>query len=218
MQELTERQKGLLTLLSDKMNSHGYMMGAHRNSNWHTQAYYERTPGAEQMQGTLDRIGKIEYHRTFHTDYHKPKEGSWFGHERVGPEFYDHSIRCEWKEWFGKGWGPNPPESMLEHTFTAEDGKEYHMPSSLTKDKAGNWHSPCDSGFWLCLYHPSKQNGDGCGEGQEAIGGCWLRRPYPRWRPTYHYTDAEVIEALKIMCEAFGWEFEQKDDSEWTYT
>ena len=75
---------------------------------------------------------------------------------------------------------------------------------------------PCDLAFHVSLYHPNSQNGYGVGEGQEAIGGCWLmKRPYPRWRPTYHYTDIEVIEALQIMCKTFDWEFADNGESQY---
>jgi hypothetical protein len=201
-QLLSDRQRGLLTLICDKINMHGYMIGAHRNRNWCTQQYYKSIPESEQMQGTLDRIGKIEYSRCFHIDESKPIEPTleniFSSHERKGPEFYDHSIHCVWREPFGEGYGKEPSECLL---------------SSMTQDKAGNWHMPCDLAFWVTLWHPSSQNGNECGEGQEAIGGCWLKRPAPRWRPTYHYTDLEVIEALKIMCAEFDWEFEHTGDS-----
>jgi hypothetical protein len=193
--------KGLLTLICDKTNSHGYMKGAHHNENWVTQSHYDS--GGERMQGTLDRIGKVEYWRTFHINEKVPKKGGGFtiGHERLGPSFFDHSLHFVWREPFGKGWGPNPPEIMLD---------------SLIKDKVGNYHSPCDLAFNVTLWHPWSQNGLECGEGQEAIGGCWLMaRPYPRWRPTYHYTSEEVIEALKIMCKTFNWEFEDKGEGEY---
>lgn len=203
-----------MTLICDKMNNHGYMAGAHHNSEWVTQAYYKSIPEAEQMQGTLDRIGKIEYHRCFHIDHNKPAtptlDNLFRTHERKGESFYDHSIHCVWREPKGKGWGPNPPECMMERTVKCNDGKEFLVPSCLTKDKAGNWHSPCDLAFWVKLYHPDSQK-----EGLDAIGGCWLKHPHPQWRPIYNYTDAEVVQALQIMCAQFDWEFEHKSDSEY---
>jgi hypothetical protein len=219
-ERLSKRQKGLLTLICDKMNMRGYSMGAHYNSNWCTQQYYENVPGQERLQGTLDRIGKIEYSRCFHIhrdQFEEDPKGlfGWLRHKRLGPELYDHSIHCVWREPFGKGWGPNPPESMMEKEMTDVNGKPYIMPSCLTKDKAGNWHMPCDLAFWVTLWHPHSQNGDKCGEGQEAIVGCWRIHPAPHWRPTYHYTDVEVIEALQVMCRTFDWEFERKSDSEY---
>lgn len=195
--------KGLLTLICDKTEKYGYMCGAHHNSEWCAQQYYKHSPESEQMQGVFDRIGKVEYWRSYHIDETKPVsptlENCFSSHERLGPEFFDHTIHYVWREPKGKGYGPNPPECLL---------------SSMTQDKKGNWHMPCDLAFYVTLWHPRSQNGDECGEGQEAIGGCWLKRPYPRWRPTYHYTPEEVIEALQIMCEAFDWEFEDKGESQ----
>ncbi len=199
---LTDRQRGLLTLLLEKMNWHGEMMGATENRNWVSQVYYEHSPESEHPQGTLDRIGKVTYSRCFHAD---ESPTSIFPREHLDTDPFDHSIRLEWRELFGKGWGPNPPESMLKpHCL-------------LLQDKVGNWHSQKDLGFCVHLWHPSSQVG-GIGGGSECVHGKWLRprgKLAPHWRPVYDYTSDEVKGALKIMAGEFGWEYGEAGDGGW---
>jgi hypothetical protein len=69
--DLTEKQKSLLTLLTDKIIWHGLMMGAHLNKNWINTPTYEHSPDTPRMQGTLDRIARVEYYQSFHVDEEK---------------------------------------------------------------------------------------------------------------------------------------------------
>jgi len=195
-QNLTERQKQLLTLLVDKINNHGYMMGAHLDKNWLTHPTYES--GGFMMQGTLDRIGRVEYHQSFHID---EENYDFLNPRRLGPDLYDHSMRFYWRELFGKGYGKNPAKCLL---------------SSMTQDKAGRWHMPVDDGIWISLWHPNMQNPDTFPD-QERVDGCWNFKDapkYPHWRPVYHFTREEVIEALRIMCETFDWQFKDCGQTE----
>lgn len=188
--ELTERQKGLLTLLCDKIVDHGQMMGAHRSRNWHTKHYYDHAPEVERMQGTLDRIEKVTYHKSFLVD---DKKHDMFKPCYLGPDLYKHNVRCHWKEPFGMG-DPNPSDILK---------------SMMTQDKVGNWHMPCDLGIWITLWHPSEQ------AFQERIHDCWdLKGGGPDWRPRYNYTDVEVKEALQIMAQTFGWGYEEGTNME----
>lgn len=188
--ELSERTKGLLTLLCDKITSHGYMMGAHRNRNWITQKYYDHAPDHERMQGTLDRIGKVTYHKSFLVD---EKKHDLFKPCYLGPDLYKHNIRCHWREPFGEGWGSEPSDCLK---------------STMTQDSLGRWHMPCDLGIWITLWHPSEQSF------QERIYDCWDLHPGPDWRPRYHYTDVEVKEALQIMASTFNWAYEEGSNME----
>ena len=181
--QLSEREKSLLTLLCDKINNYGYMIGAHRNSNWHTNTFYNNSK-IQRMQGTIDRIGKVTYHKSPHVTHNT------FIRE-TGLDFYDHNIRCHWREFFGMG-DPNPSDILK---------------SCMEQDKTGNWHFPCDEGIWISLWHPNQQSL------QEKIGGHWNNKEHgPDWRPRYDYKDFEVINALKIMAEEFDWEFEIGSD------
>ncbi len=192
--DLTDRQRGLLTLITDKVVQTGTSMGANSNRNWHTQKYYKDYLGEQsaKMQGVLDRIGKVIYHRCFHTvdaRFSTPLDQVKY----IGEDVYDHSMRFEWCELIGKG----TPDSEM-----SEIGKMCNL-----QDAVGNWHYPCDTGMWITLWHPSSQSF------QETVCGAWLIKGRPYWRPRYHYTDIEVKEALKIMCEAFNWEFAETGDS-----
>lgn len=167
------------------------MMGAHHNSNWLTTPTYEHSPDSLRMQGTLDRIARVEYYQSFHVDDLKH---DFMNHPcYLGPELYDHLIRCYWKELFGKGYGTDPPECLK---------------SMMKLDAAGRYHMPCDEGIWISVWHPNKQ------ESQEKVGGCWDLHPAPHWRPTYNYVKEEVIEALQIMSETFNWEFRDAGKTE----
>lgn len=190
--KLTNKMKGLLTLLTDKIMLHGYMCGAENNRNWLTQAYYDHNPAAEQIQGTLDRIGKAKYYKSPHVDEDKHE---FFKPVYLGPDLYDHNIRFEWRELIGRG--------------EADDEIAECLKGCYLQDKAGRWHPPCDTGMWIGLYHPNKQ------PIQERVHGRWLRKgDNPHWRPKYHYTRDEVIEALQIMCREFNWEFEDSGHTE----
>lgn len=186
-EERIEKLRPLLTLITDKINRRGLMMGAQDNRNWATNTYYSDN-ATRRIQGVLDRIGKVIYHRCFHI----AENDFSMNPKRLGPDLYDHMIHCDWREPFGTGYGPNPPECLV---------------SSMTKDKAGNWHMPCDLGIWISLWHPRSQ------PRQEAVSGCWNMKKSPWWRPQYDYTDVEVKESLQIMCEMFDWEYEEQSDS-----
>lgn len=183
-----EKHRPLLTLLTDKINEWGYMMGAHRNRNWRNNTTYDTpyldTP-VERVQGTFDRIGSVEYHRSFHTKDSR----DWFNPTYMGEDLYDHHIRLVWKELFGPGQADTPDI----------------LKNSMKQDSAGNWHYPCDEAMIISLWHPSQQSF------QEKVHGCWLKHPSPHWRPIYNYTREDVVAALKIMCKEFDWEF--KDTS-----
>lgn len=186
--ELTERQRGLLTLLTDRIIRDGMSMDVHHNENWLTNATYIDSD-IQRFQGVLDRIGKIEYHKAPMVDDEKH---DYFNPCYLGDEFYGHTIRVSWLELYGKG-----DEEIAEC-----------LRGMYLQDKAGRWHAPCDTGMWVSLYHPTEQRRF------DNVSDCWNMtnddRPY--WRPVYNYTDVEVIEALKIMCETFGWEFEVGED------
>jgi len=189
--EPTDRQKSLLTLLTDKINRHGLMMGAHHNKNWINTPTYEHSSDFPRMQGTLDRIARVEYYQSFHVD--EEKHCAFTNPCYLGSDLYNHSIRCYWKEPFGEGYGTDPSECLI---------------SSMTQDEKGRWHMPCDLGIWISVWHPNKQ------KFQEALYGCWDLHPAPHWRPIYNYTKEEVIEALQIMCETFNWEFKDAGKTE----
>lgn len=177
--ELTERQRVLLTLLVDHINYSGESMGAGNDNNWRNNPTYS-------MQGVLDRIGKVIYARSMHPD---PTSRSMFPPD-LGDEFYDHQIRCEWRELFGPG----------------REGNKWDTDPKL-QDSAGKWHSPCDTGMWVTLYHPSKQ------PTHEIVCGYWNGRKKIHWRPMYEFSDVEVVEALQIMSHEFNWKFERDSDS-----
>lgn len=198
IEQKTEELRPLLSLIVDKINLHGYMMGAHKNRNWHTNSCYEFPPEMNyksttlKMQGTLDRIGKIEYHICHHTD---GKKGDW-NPPILGEDIFDHLIRCEWKELFGMGQTEEEVSDILK--------------STMLKDTVGNYHFPCDQSMTVMLYHPSSQ------AFQEKVAGYWDNlSDCPWWRPEYHYTEDEVDAALQIMCKTFNWEYEKKPSSRW---
>lgn len=187
----TEELRPLLTLIVEKINMWGYLMGAHRNKNWHTNKHYDHAPKSNtyRMQGTLDRIAKVEYHIVHHTDNTQIIPHAEICNRPIlGPDIYDHSITLHWKELFGMG---TPDDELAESLKTI-----------YLQDSVGSWHAPCDQTLSIFLYHPSKQKTN------ERVMGCWDKLPGPRWRPEYNYTEKEVEEALKIMCKEFDWEYE----------
>lgn len=200
IEKRTEELRPLLTLIVDNINLHGHMMGASRNKNWHTNERYDFSAlGYEsknyKMQGTLDRITKVEYHKCHHTD---GKKGDW-NPPILGEDIFDHQIRFEWKELFGMG----TPDAELADCL--KDG-------CYLQDSVGNWHPPCDTGIWIVLWHPRSQ------KLQERVSGYWNKHEPPHWRPEYHYTEKEVEDALKIMCHEFDWKYENKKSSCWIST
>jgi hypothetical protein len=154
---LNNRQKEILTLITNKIEREGLRLGAHLSKNWLTNDTY--------IQSIFERINKVIYIQCFDTD---------------SDIIYNYLISFNWKELIGPG------------------SEEYY--SYKIQDKKGKWHSPCDRGFYIWLWHPSRQSL------HEAII-TWVIRPSPYWMPEYNYEREEVIEALKIMAKTFNWEF-----------
>jgi hypothetical protein len=188
--KLTKRQKEILTHLHEKIVHSGMVAGAHRNCNWHTNENYENSD-VQRMKGVLDRIGKVTYHKSPHVHWEKGQRG--MNTNYIGGDFYDHCILCHWRELIGMG-SEKPVCSV---------GGEFQIEK---QDVKGRWHFPCDEGMWVRLWHPKNQ------PLQERVHECWELIDGPHWRPTYKYSDEEVIDALRIMSETFNWEFEVGGD------
>lgn len=107
--KLTNREKGLLTLLVEKINYVGLELGAHLNENWTTNITLD---GELQEQGVLDRIGKVEYTR--YPSITKNNQDS-------------HSINFIWKEPFGQGLDCVPNDQYASMYVQNSLGKYHHI-------------------------------------------------------------------------------------------
>lgn len=102
---------------------------------------------------------------------------------------FDHSMYLEWKKPIGQ------PLTNPSPTFA--------------KKHEGEYFAPCNFGFHINLWHPDSQ------DFQEALPSCSKTKEWKRYRPTYNFSEEEVMKSLKIICEHYGWELERGEDGRW---